>query len=60
VNVTLCPVIEGLLFEMTVVVVDITFSVCINVDDVLGSKVESPEYCAVMERVPLANQDVDS
>lgn len=51
----LCPSVAGLLLDVTVIVVWIRFSICVNTGEVLPAKVESPEYFAVMEWEPRAS-----
>src|ERR1700720_1666474 len=54
VKVTLCPYMEGLRLEMTIVPVGFPLTVCVSTDDVLDEKFVSPLYFAVSECAPTA------
>jgi hypothetical protein len=57
-SVTLCPNVDGLLFEVIVAVVSALFTVCVRTVDVLPPKVASPPYTAVIEWELTARLDV--
>ena len=58
VKVTLWPKVDGLPLDVTVAVVPYRFTVSLNFGEVLGANLVSPEYVAVMERVPAASEEV--
>jgi hypothetical protein len=58
VKVTLWPKADGLPLDVTVAVVLYLFTVSLNFGEVLGENLVSPEYVAVMERVPAASEEV--
>jgi hypothetical protein len=58
VKVTLWPKVDGLPLDVTVAVVLYRFTVSLNFGEVLGANLVSPEYVAVMERVPAASEEV--
>lgn len=58
VNVMFCPNVEGLLLDVTVVVVCIEFTACVSANDVLLAKFASPQYFAVTECEPAVSADV--
>jgi hypothetical protein len=62
VNVTFAPTVDGLNDVATAVVVfDLAeFTCCVNPGEVLGAKVASPPYCAVIACAPAVNAEVDS
>jgi hypothetical protein len=57
VNVTNCPVVDGLAEEVTVVVVVAWVTVCVRAVDVLVPKFVSPLYTAVIESEPTGSGD---
>ena len=59
-NVTLCPTVDGLLLEITVVAVWIGFTDCVKTDEALPAKLASPEYFAVMECEPRASEVMEN
>src|ERR1022692_3691346 len=58
VNDTDCPNDDGLVPEVTVVVVEPTFTTCTSTEEALELKFESPLYTAVIECVPTDNAEV--
>ncbi len=60
VKVTACPNTDGLSEEITLVLVEIPFTVCVSAAEVLGSNAESPRYEAVMECEPTLSAEVES
>ena len=59
VKVTLCLRFDGLLFEVSAVVVLALFTVCESVGDVLPENEASPPYTAVIECEPAARDEVE-
>jgi hypothetical protein len=57
-KVTLWPKCDGLPLEVTVATVPYLFTVWLNFGEALGENLVSPEYVAVMERVPAASAEV--
>lgn len=43
VNTMICPAVDGLLLDVTIVVVCIEFTICVSADDELPMKFASPE-----------------
>ena len=59
-NVIDCPMIDGLALEVTVTVVLTFLTVCVSNVLVLGLKLESPPYDAIIECVPSKNEELDN
>ena len=60
VKVTLCPAVDGFAEELTDVLLALLPTVCVSTAEVLGRKVPSPRYAAVIECEPGANVEIDS
>ena len=55
VNETDCPNVDGFADDDTVDVVEILFTVCVNVDEILAASLVSPRYFATIPCDPIDN-----